>query len=138
MDWGNLFVLEKVPWSETLGVQRALFAGFLLVFLAGAGAWPVALLRARFHPRPAPGPRPAAVAWLLLEGTGLLNAVFLLGLAVLLPHALDLGLQFGMPPALAALFVLPQRKPPSRWTAPASRAPPSPRIRRISTGAWRT
>jgi hypothetical protein len=107
MEWGNLFVLEKVPWYGTLGFQRALFAGFLLVFLGGAGAWPVARLRNRFRPRRAADRRPPVLVWLLLGGTGLLNAVFLLGLIWLLPRALDLGLQFGMLPGLGALFGLP-------------------------------
>jgi hypothetical protein len=36
MDWGNLFVLEKVPSYQKVGFQRALFGTFLLMFLSGA------------------------------------------------------------------------------------------------------
>jgi hypothetical protein len=113
MVWGNLFVLEKVPWYETNGVHRGLFAAFLLVFLIAGVIWPVSALERRLRKRPdadtasVVGERVAWFAGLLVALSGAVNGLFLLGLLLVLPRALDLGLQFGMPPTLVALFALP-------------------------------
>ena len=112
MDWGNLFVLEKVPWYETVGFQRALYATFLLMFLMTAVAWPLHALLTRIR-RPVDGRTggsvgvPAVLAGLLAPLTAGLNALFLLGLLLVLSRALDLDLQFGMPPTVVALLAIP-------------------------------
>jgi hypothetical protein len=85
--WGNLFVLEKVDWFDTVTLQRTLFAAFLLAFAV------------------------AALSWRFVSSLGsviaLLNGSVLVTIAVVLPRSLDLDLQFGMPPALWALFAVP-------------------------------
>ena len=113
MVWGNLFVLEKVPWYETVGFQRSAFAVFLLGFLGAALEWPTRYLFRRLRNRLEAQRKqqaPGAMAFVAEFGTaahGLLSFVFLVALLFVLTHAFDLGLQFGMPPALAALFSLP-------------------------------
>jgi hypothetical protein len=112
MDWGNLFVLEKVPWYETVAFQRVLFGGFMLVFAIAAVAWPARALAYRLgnsltERRPGSPRRMALLASAAATATAGLNAVLLLGLLLVLPQALDLELQFGMPPLLAALLTLP-------------------------------
>jgi CubicO group peptidase (beta-lactamase class C family) len=113
MVWGNLFVLEKVPWYETVAFQRSLFAVFLLGFLTAALAWPVRAVGRRFLNRAEArnthkcGSRIGLVGAFGVLAHGLLGSAFLLALLFVLPRAFDLGLQFGMPPALAALFSLP-------------------------------
>ena len=115
MAWGNLFVLEKVPWYETIGFHRGLFAAFLLVFLTAGVVWPVSAAVRRLRNRPdadaagtgVVGERVAWFAGLLVALNGALNGLFLLGLLLVLPRALDLGLQFGMPPTLVALLAMP-------------------------------
>ena len=111
MVWGNLFVLEKVPWYETVGFQRSLLGAFLLVFVMATVARPLARL---FRHRRTPV-RDSAVArgrlgtfaTLALTLSAGVNALFLMGLLLILPRAFDLGMQFGMPPALAVLFAAP-------------------------------
>src|SRR5215216_339350 len=115
MVWGNLFVLEKVPWYETIGFHRGLFAVFLLVFLTAAVIWPVSALERRLRKRQdadtvstgVVAERVVRFAGLLVALNGALNGLFLLGLLLVLPRALDLGLQFGMPPTLVALLAMP-------------------------------
>ena len=112
MVWGNLFVLDKVPWYETGAFQRGLFATFLLASLAGALCWPVTSLVARLRERNRVRPRAPAkpvtfLAALDLSLHGAFTSFFLLALLWLLPRAFDLDLQFGMPPAMAAVLALP-------------------------------
>jgi CubicO group peptidase (beta-lactamase class C family) len=112
MVWGNLFVLEKVPWYQTGAFQRGLFAIFLLASLAGAMCWPVSALVARLRKRERVTPRPPAklvslLAALDLSLHGAFTSFFLLALLWLLPRAFDLDLQFGMPPAMAGVLALP-------------------------------
>ncbi len=113
MVWGNLFVMEKVPWYETAGFHRSLFAMFLLVFLAAAVAWPaiglVRLLRSRAdaHTTATAAGRIGSLAVAEVSAHAVLGSLLLLGLLYLLPRAFDLGLQFGMPPVLTALRAIP-------------------------------
>jgi hypothetical protein len=113
MVWGNLFVLEKVPWNETVAFQRSVFAVFLLGFVSAALVWPVHVLGRRLRKRAEPRQtrksrsRIGRVGAFGVSTHGLLSSVFLLALLFVLPRAFDLGLQFGMPPALAALLLLP-------------------------------
>jgi CubicO group peptidase (beta-lactamase class C family) len=113
MVWGNLFVLERVPWYETVGFQRSVFALFLLGFVSAALVWPVRafgrrlLNRAEARNAPQSGSRIGLVGAFGVSAHGVLGSAFLLALLFVLSSAFDLGLQFGMPPALAALFSLP-------------------------------
>jgi CubicO group peptidase (beta-lactamase class C family) len=112
MDWGNLFVLEKVPWYETVTFQRGLFATFLLVFLTTTIALPISALIGHLKNTPArrvqgARRRIAVLAWGAVSVTAGLDAVLLLGLLLVVPRALDLDLQFGMPPLLVALLTIP-------------------------------
>jgi hypothetical protein len=102
------WVAEKVPWYGTGAFHTALLGGYLLAFVVMALAWPVAsflIRRRREQPvRTTRLPRPAR---LLLVVAAILNLIFLVSLAILLPQSGRLGVNFGMPPVLAALLVIP-------------------------------
>jgi hypothetical protein len=113
MVWGDLFLLEKVPWYETVTFQRSAFAVFLLAFLGAALVWSTRYLFRRLRNRlearrkqQAPDPI-AFVAACLVSAHGLVSVTFLVAVLFVLTHAFDLDLQFGMPPVLTALFSLP-------------------------------
>jgi hypothetical protein len=82
------------------------------VFLSGTVVWPLRALARRVR-KPGDvrvlgsGRRIAVLASVAAWLTAGLNAVFLLGLLLVLPRALDLELQFGMPPLLVALLGIP-------------------------------
>jgi hypothetical protein len=96
-----------VPWYESVGAQRALFAGFLLAFVLGAAAWPITALANRGRQTATSVEPRGRWASMLVSLTGTVNGLFLIALAVLLPRALDLELQYGMPLPLTIVFMLP-------------------------------
>jgi len=113
MVWGHLFVLEKVPWYKTVAFQRGVFAMFLIGFATAALVWPLSALiprlfkRNRVHLVDRADARVGTLAAAGVAINAALNATFLLALLIILPRAFDLGLQFGMPPLLGALFSVP-------------------------------
>ena len=93
---------EKIAWHETLAIQRRLWIGFGIVFLLATIALPILAWRRR--PRTRTAQIALGLAWLAAA----LNLIFLIGLAILLPQAYQLGLEYGMPPMLTMLFWLPR------------------------------
>jgi hypothetical protein len=93
---------EKIAWYETLAIQRPLWMGFGIVFLLAVVALPILAWRRRPHTRM--GQIALGLAWL----TVVLNLLFLVSLALLLPRAYELGLEYGLPPMLRMLFWLPR------------------------------
>lgn len=92
---------ERIAWYETLAIQRGLWLGFGIVFLLATIALPIlAWLR---RPRTRMAQVALGAAWLMAA----LNLIFLIGVAILLPKAYQLGLEYGMPPLLTVLFWLP-------------------------------
>ena len=93
---------EQIAWYETLAIQRRLWIGFGIVFLIVTIALPILAWRRR--PRTRTAEIALGLAWLVAA----LNLIFLIGLAILLPQAYELGLEYGLPPMLTILFWLPR------------------------------
>jgi hypothetical protein len=93
---------ERIAWYETLAIQRGLWLGFGIAFLTATIMLPI--LAWRWRPRTRTAQTALGLAWLVAA----LNLIFLIGLAILLPKAYELGLEYGMPPMLAVLFWLPR------------------------------
>lgn len=72
------------------------------MFLLATIALPILAWRRR--PRTRTAQIALGLAWLAAA----LNLIFLIGLAILLPQAYQLGLEYGMPPMLTMLFWLPR------------------------------
>jgi CubicO group peptidase (beta-lactamase class C family) len=100
---GTSIVLEKVPWFETLPVQGALALGFLVVFVIAIVALPIGYALRRWRGRPLEPGRQRLVRRLAFV-IGLLNVTFVGGLAA---YMLRADLDYGVPPGVAALLVLP-------------------------------
>jgi hypothetical protein len=93
---------ERIAWYETLAIQRGVWLGFGIIFLIATIALPILAWRRR--PRRPTTQIALGLAWLVAA----LNLIFLIGLAILLPKAYELGLEYGMPPLLSLLFLLPR------------------------------
>lgn len=98
------YVAERVARYDTEGAHQLALLGFVLVFLAGALAWPLVLLIRRRQHRPGVA-RPVGrrSAW-LLTAVAAMNFCFLVILYVVLNVA-DIDYSFGMPTVLVALLV---------------------------------
>jgi hypothetical protein len=93
---------ERIAWYETLAIQRGLWLGCGIVFLIATIVLPILAWRRR--PRTRTAQIACGLAWLVAA----LNLLFLTGVAILLPKAYALGLEYGMPPILTVLFWLPR------------------------------
>lgn len=93
---------ERIAWYETLAIQRGLWIGFGILFLIATIALPI--LAWRRWPRTRTAQIALGLVWLVAA----LNLIFLIGLAILLPKAYELGLEYGLPPILTILFWLPR------------------------------
>jgi CubicO group peptidase (beta-lactamase class C family) len=103
LTWGTT-EYERVRWYETSKVQQRLGLLAALVFLLVALSVPVVgLARRRRWGQTSLARLAGLVAWLVAA----LNLAFLVGLITTLARAYDIGLEYGMPPVLAGLLVVP-------------------------------
>jgi hypothetical protein len=100
---GASVVLEKVSWFEALPVQAALALGFVSVFLVAVAALPVAAIVRRWRGRPRADGLSRRATWLAFL-VAVLNLAFVGGLAALVAYG---EIDYGMPSAAGALFVVP-------------------------------
>lgn len=99
------YVAEKVAWYDTGRAHMGMLIGFVLIFLASAVAGLVVSLR-----RPPASSLARRSLW-LLTAIAALNAFFLVAFFVILQLVVagvgNFAFNLGMPPALAALLVVP-------------------------------
>lgn len=101
---------ERVSWYETVRVQEAIFAAFLLIFLAAALSWPARELLRRCSGRQASvRRRPLAlrVLSIFIGVIGALDLAFLIGTFLTFQRAFGLGLEYAAPAWLMAILALP-------------------------------
>ncbi|MCC7353500.1 MAG: beta-lactamase family protein, partial [Anaerolineae bacterium] len=101
------WVTEKVPWYKTAAFHTGLLGIYVVAFAVMALISPVSSLIRRRRGQPPPVARLPRPTRLLTALAAALNLTMLALMAVLLPQSDRLGLEYGMPPVLAAVLAIP-------------------------------
>lgn len=106
--FGNLAVmpLERLPWTDAVGLHLFLLVSCLIVFVMTLIYWPAAyFIRSKYKPdRGARKSLPANVKWL---GLGISFVVFLFFMLVMAGLSNPFEIFYGVPPVIKTALILP-------------------------------
>jgi len=105
--FGMPVALERLAWYEVPQFQLGLVIFMFFFFLSASVGWPTARIVYWGHRREVPPPGWARSARLLAGAASGLNVLFFVSVELAFRDVAGLRLEYGMPPWLAALFIIP-------------------------------